>query len=226
MPALPAAPGVIRTALSGNFTGGQVWLTRFYTHYSGTAPSNANLATFDAAVVTAYGADIKALVVPSATLLQVESADLSSATGAVDTTAASVAGTRSTASAIPADAAAVVSYTISRRYRGGHPRGYWVMGVPNDLQTAATWTAAFQTAVNAGIAAFFTAVNAAGWSGAGTLTHVNVSYYSGFTVVTSPTTGRARNLPTLRVAPIVDTITNAHLQLSVGTQRRRIAFVD
>jgi hypothetical protein len=50
---------------------------------------------------------------------------------------------------------------------------------------------------------------------------VNVSYYNGFTVVTNPTTGRARNVPTLRGTPVVDTVTGIVARVQVGSQRRR-----
>jgi hypothetical protein len=123
-------------------------------------------------------------------------------------------------------ASVVSSYTIQRRYRGGHPRGYWPFGVTTDLQNDVDWTAAFVTACNTGFSTFFTALFAAGWTGAGTLTQVNVSYYDGFTVVVSPTTGRARNVPTLRVSPVQDTILIVACKVSIGTQRRRISFVD
>lgn len=203
-----------------------VWLTRFYTQYTGTAPTNAQLTTFDASIATAYTANLRALCDAPCVLTQIESADLSSATGAVDTSAVSIAGTRATANALPAQVCMVNSYEISRRYRGGHPRGYWRQGVPADLATDQTWAAAFISAVNTGMSAFYTAIAAAGWTAAGTLTHVNVSYYNGFTVVINPITGRARNVPTLRVSPVIDTVSSVVARTSIGTQRRREAFVD
>lgn len=225
MPALPAAPGVIKTALSGTFTGGSVWLTRFFTHYTGTPPTNAQLLTFDAALATAFTTNLKPMCDGAVNLTQIESQDLTSATSAVDTSAVSISGTR-TGGNLPDGIAAVVSYEIGRRYRGGHPRGYWPFGTTTDIGAVGNWSAGFVTASNTAINAFYTAVNAAGWTGAGTLSHVNVSYYSGFTVITSPTTGRARNVPTLRVAPTVDAITSIITRPSYGSQRRRYAFVD
>lgn len=212
----------MRTTLG--FTPGTTPLavTRFYTSYSGTAPSNADLATFDAAISTAFGTNLKSLLDTASLLSQVASVDLSSSTAAVDSSTVSVAGTRG-ATILPAEVALVSSYRIARRYRGGHPRGYWPFGIETDLSTRRTWTGSFVTACNTGLANFFTAVAAAGWSGAGTLLHVNVSYYAGFHVVTSPTTGRARNVPTLRGTPVVDTITSVFTQQRVGSQRRRDA---
>lgn len=225
MPALPDAPGVIRTALSGSIVGGGGWLVRHYIHYSGTAPTNAQLATFDGSVVSAYGTDLKGLAQPSWVLTQVESADLSSPTSAVDITAASVAGTRA-GTGLDAQTCVVTSYKIARRYRGGHPRGYWPWGVSGDTSTVVDWSPTFVTTCTTQLNAYFTALLAAGWTGAGTLTHVNVSYFKGFTVVVNPITGRARNVPTLRVAPTVDTVTGITVQPSIGTQRRRVGFID
>jgi hypothetical protein len=218
-------PKTVRSALSGTIGGGEVWLTRFYTQYTGTAPSNAQLHTYDAALASAYTADLASLVDGASTLTQIESVDLSSATSAVDTSAESIAGTRSGAE-VPAIACTVVSYEISRRYRGGHPRGYWRMGIANDLSDEGHWTSGFLSSVLSGLNAFYTAVVAAGWSGAGTLSHVNVSYYSGFTVVVNPITGRARNVPTVRVSPLIDAVTSIIPRSSIGTQRRRGNFFD
>jgi hypothetical protein len=159
------------------------------------------------------------------TLTQIESEDLTSATGAVDTSVESVVGSRA-GSALPSSTSLVSSYTIARRYRGGHPRAYWPFGADSDLLSETQWTSAFPTACDTGINAYFAALVAAGWSGAGTLTHVNVSYYEGFTVVTNPITGRARNVPTLRVSPVVDLVTAVHSRSSIGTQRRRLGFID
>jgi hypothetical protein len=195
-------------------------VTRFFIAYAGTAPTSAQLVTFANAVGTAWGTNLKSLCSSQVELTSVTAEDLTSATAAVGASGFATLGTRA-GDSMTAQLAAVVSYTIARRYRGGHPRGYWPFGVDTDIATPQTWANAFITASNTGIEAFFTAVLAAGWTGAGALTHVNVSYYHGFTVVTNPTTGRARNVPTLRGTPLVDTVSAAVTQVTVGTQRRR-----
>jgi hypothetical protein len=100
------------------------------------------------------------------------------------------------------------------------------MGTPSDSSQPGQWNNAFVTAVQTGVTNFFTAVLGAGWTGAGTLTHVNVSYYSGFHVVTDPLTGRARNVPLVRVSPVIDTVTTIVARASFGEQRRRNQFID
>jgi hypothetical protein len=121
---------------------------------------------------------------------------------------------------------AVASYEISRRYRGGHPRGYWRFGTVTDLTDSRDWSNTAVTAFGSGLNAYFTAIFGDGWTGAGTLSHVNVSFYSGFTVVTNPRTGRASNVPTVRGTPITDAVTSIIIRPNIGTQRRREAFVN
>ena len=195
-------------------------MTRFFIHYTGTAPTNADLTTFAGSIRAAWNTNLKALVSSTEELLEVDCQDLSSSTGAqgIDTTA--VTGTRA-GGILPGSTAVVISYNIARRYRGGHPRGYWRMGVAPDLLYPSEISAALVAAAQTGIDAFFTAVLAAGWTGAGTLTHCNVSYFQGFTVHTNPTTGRATNVPSPRGTPVVDTVTSRKVKQILGHQRRR-----
>lgn len=225
MPALPDVPSVVRTALSGTTSSLGVFLTRFYTQYSGTAPTSAELLTFNGAIASAITSHLLGEWEQDAVCTQIESIDLTSATAGASTDAVSLQGTK-TGNYIAAGSCMVVSYEIARRYRGGHPRGYWIPSTAPDLQNPGSWTSAYVAACLSAYEAFFSDVAGAGWSGAGTLTHSNVSYYQGFTVVTNPITGRARNVPTLRSDPIVDAVTSIIPRASVGSQRRRAAFVD
>lgn len=225
MPALPAVPSVVRCSVEALINAASPAVSRFFIQYTGTAPTNAQLNTFAASISTAWGTNLKALTDTSTELFHVDAIDLTSATAAVGSNSTTTLGTRA-GSQLDAAACAVVSYKIGRRYRGGHPRGYWRFGVQADLSGARIWTVGFTTAVKTGIDAFYTAIEGAGWAGAGTLTQVNVSYYKGFTVITNPLTGRARNVPTLRAVPVVDLVTSTVAQSSVGIQRRRVEFVD
>jgi hypothetical protein len=219
MPALPPVPNVLQVA---TLTSDAV--TRFFIQYAGSAPSAAQLITWNGSVQSAWTTNIVPLYDPSYHLTQIQTIDLTSPTSAVALTTMNVAGTR-TGGQLPQELAAVTSYKISRRFRGGHSRGYWLMGTKTDVGGSEQWAGAFVTAVNSGVAAFFTALFAAGWSGAGALTHVAVSRYKGFTVVTDPVTGRARNIPTVRATPVVDAVTGVVCQPFYGTQRRRTQFV-
>lgn len=220
MPPLPAAAKVVRVALVGERGGDSDVVTRHYIQYSGSAPTAAQLNTFCGAVATAWVADLAGLHHSTYTLTSVVAEDLTSSTGATGVANVSDQGTL-TGSELPAATAMVIGYTITRRYRGGHPRGYWPMGQVSDVNTPQEWTTAFVAAVATGIASYFTAVEGAGWTGAGTLVNVNLSYYEGFTVVVNPITHRARNVPTLRGAPIQDVITGYNPRITIGSQRRR-----
>lgn len=224
MPALPAAPGCVQIKFKGSRTATAVWLSRLYIHYTGTAPTAAQLSSYLTALATNFGTNIIPLIQAATALTELDATDLSSAVGATATLASAQTGTRA-GSSLPGQACTVVSYEIARRYRGGHPRGYWPFGADNDITSEQTWGTTFTSAVATGFQNMITSMLGAGWTGAGTLTHVNVSYFSGFTVVTNPITHRARNVPTLRVSPTVDTISAYVVRPSIGTQRRRIAFV-
>jgi len=217
---LPDVAKVIRVTLVFTIGSDTHAITRFFVNYSGTAPSNSDLNTFCGAVRSAFNTNLKSLCHALVVLTTVEAVDLTSTSGATGSDSTSVTGTRA---GLPCtgDAAVVVSYPIARRYRGGHPRGYWPFGVAGDLATPQQWGATLVNAVNTGITAFFTAVRAAGWTGAGDVDHVNVSYFHGSHVVTNPTTGRARNVPDLRATPLVAGIANLIVRARPGSQRRR-----
>lgn len=220
MPALPNVAAVLRVQLQGHVGIDADWITRFYLSYTGTAPTSAQLNSLAGVIRAAWGTNVKALLPASAGLDSVTIQDLTSLTSAIGIDTTGIVGTRA-GSLIPGGTSMVVSYRIARRYKGGHPRGYWVMGVSADLGDAQQWAGAFLTAAQTAIDAFFAAAIGTPWTGGGTLAHVNVSYYHGFTVHTNPTTGRARNVPTLRGTPVVDAVTSRVAQDNIGTQRRR-----
>lgn len=224
MAPLPDVPSTLRVALVGSEGLDADIVTRFFITYTGTAPTATQMNTFCTAVGTAWGTNLKALVASGFTLATVNAEDLTSSTAAIGTAAPNIASTRA-GGELPADVCALTRYKIARRYRGGHPRGYWRAGSLTDIGDPQQWSGAFTTAWNTGIAAFFTAVLAAGWTGAGTLSHTNVSFYSGFTVAVDPVTGRARNVPTKRVTPLLDAVTSAVLAPNFASQRRRNEYV-
>lgn len=223
MAPLPSVAKVLKIALIWTDGVNDDIVSRFFVRYSGVAPTGANLATFGVDIGTAYDAHLAALAGESITLSRVEIIDLSSSVSAAADTPEAIPGTR-TGHAVPVDVATVISYVLGRRYRGGHPRGYFPFGVSEDLNNLQVWQTGYVSDVDAAWTAFFVALEAAGWAGAGTLDHVNISYYHGFTVVTDPITGRARNVPTLRGTPIVDAVSSHIVRAHVGTQRRRLQY--
>jgi hypothetical protein len=220
MPALPAVSKVIRTALRFNSTDADSdIISRFFTSYSGSAPTDAELVAWCTAVAGNFATNCAGLYPSVLQLVEVSAEDLTSATSAVGDYTAAAAGSRSGAP-LSAGAAMVISYKIARRYRGGHPRGYWPFGTAADLTTQDEWGSTFLTDALSDFNAFGDANVTSGWSGAGTLAGVNVSYYEGFTNHTYPS-GRVRAIPTLRGTPVIDPIIANSINPKVGSQRRR-----
>jgi hypothetical protein len=210
--------------LKGTAAGGELWLTRFYLRYPGGAPSPSQLATLNNGIITAFSAHIAPLTHTSKSLASVHTTDLSTSTSSQLETAGAVPGA-SGSPALPLMACVVASYGIGRRYRGGHPRGYWPMGTETDLATSGEWATASVSGFTSAVSQFFIDVTGIIWGVSEITTHVNVSYYQGFTVVTDPVTGRARNVPKLRSGgPMVDVISSVTARPIVGTQRRRNEF--
>lgn len=220
MPALPVVPKVLSCTFKLT-TGTDIdVINRIFVQYTGTAPTNAQATTFAGAMHTAWDGNLRGLTPSSDTLTLKEVIDLSSPTAAVGSDATTDVGNR-TGTALTAAECLVLSYEVGRRYRGGHPRSYFHWGVAADLLNTNTWATAFLTAVTSGWNGFTSSLFGAGWTGAGTLTHVNVSYYEGFTLVTNPITGRGRNVAKVRAIPLIDAITANVPRAYVGSQRRR-----
>lgn len=219
MPALPDVPNVLRTDFQWSFFASKQFITRLFWRYSGPAPSAADAVALAADV---YGvmAGEDALWGAETELTGVKVTDLSSSTGGQGEHAQSTAGTRGSSGNAGATAL-LMNYVIGRRYRGGKPRSYLPWFIDPDLENPFSWKAASLTEADSA----FTAVTAGvigSESGTTTITaHVNVSYYAGFTVVTNPVTHRARNVPTLRPEPLVDTILSFGAAVAPASQRRR-----
>jgi len=195
-------------------------LNRQFFRWSGGTPTVTDMGTLAGHCNAGWASFMAALTPDTTTLEHTTATDLSSDTGAQATEVSSTAGTRGSPE-LGAGTAACVSMTLGRRYRGGKPRTYWPFGIQTDLLTPQTWASAFVTAVT-NAAQDFAAYIAAGASGATALgPQVNVSYFSGFVVITSPITGRATNTPVRRVTPLVNNITGWACNPNLGSQRRR-----
>ena len=220
MPALPNVASTLRVTLKYALTDSDPdVINRIFVSYSGSAPTDAELATFAGAVADAWDTNLASLYNEETALQEVLVEDLTSDTASVGNAVVEIVGTRSGA-ALTAGVAVVISEKIARRYRGGHPRVYLGAAIASDIATSNEWNTDFLTAMATGWDNFIVAVKAAGWSGAGTLTPVNVSYYSGFTNHTYPS-GRVRPIPTLRGTPLTDPILTYAVNIKCASQRRR-----
>ena len=220
MPALPPVPKVVRLDHHFTISEDTAAKCRLYLAYTGAAPSNTDLGTLAAALTPAWNANMKPMFGNTRELTTVDLTDLSSPTAAHITSSVLLIGTRAGTN-VPADIATLASQHIARRFRGGHSRVYWPAGVVSDTADGQTWQGAFLSAFAGALNAYIAALEAGVWGGGGTLSPVNVSQYQGFSVHTG-TTGRARNVSTPRVNPLIDAILSYTIQAGIATIRKRL----
>lgn len=221
MPALPPVTNCIRADIHHSVGNDVTALVRQHYRYSGGPPNASDLNTAAGTFRSSWNTNLKAFAGSYVSLTGVVLTDINSSTGAqgIDTTA--VVGTRA-GSELSNATSVLVNYGISRRYRGGKPRQYYPYFTASDMSAGGVWNSTNAAALQTALEAWLTAIEAISLGTLSGLVLVNVSYYSGFTVVTSPTTGRARNVPKLRSGgPVVDVINNINVNLKPGTQRRR-----
>ena len=222
MPALPPVPNVARVEALFTYGADLDVATRTFWNYTGGSFSSGNAADMAAAIVAALPGDFDSYFSTDVALTGIRVTDMASDTAGDGTAACDITGVRDPPT-LPASIAAVANYTIDRRYRGGHPKGFWPFGNSGDLQTAQSWTESALTSWLTAVQAFFAAVQGVSAGGSTLESHAVVSYYLGNHVVISPTTGRARNVPTLRAGgPVVYDVLSTAIAPRVGSQRRRL----
>jgi len=220
MPALPSVPKVLRITYKFTIGEDNGALCRTFYQYTGPGATSVELNALATAIATSANTYLIPLMTVDRVLTEIGITDLTNPTAPVGEAIVTHAGSR-VGGTLPASTAALESSEILRRYRGGHPRVYWPFGSDDDLADSQTWTSGFVTAV-------LTALNAhqADWFGSapvdlGSVNRVNVSYYQGFTVHTG-VTGRARNVSTPRVTPIVDAVVAEVVRQGIAQIRRRL----
>jgi len=225
MPALPTVAKTVRLAFEGLTGADTPWVTRTHYTYAATAPTATDLNTFCESCATLWETDVSPWMHENDTLTNIVAVDLSSDTAAEGSYTDTIAG-ELTGDQLPGDTAMIVSYTILRRYRGGHPRGYWRVGNGDAVINPSEWDPTFLGNAGGGVSLLLAGITGAGWAGAGTINQTNVSYYSGFTAVENPLTLRYRNVPKLRVGgPVIDVVTGYIPREPLGSQRRRQKLV-
>lgn len=215
---LPDVP-CVRVNVSGLDGANSDWGTRFFLSYSGSAPSAGDLNTFASDISSDWNAQLSGAIDTASVMNLVDIVDIATHTGFSGQDSTTRAGTRS-GSIIPIQVAANVEFGIARRYRGGKPRAYLPFGVQGDLQDQSHWSATPAALWGSAYAAFIAAVVAHTIGSMGTLKHVNLSYYSGFTNHTN-TSGRARAVPTYRATALHDDVISYLPKKLLGSQKRR-----
>jgi hypothetical protein len=219
VPALPDVPQVLRCRLLWSDDTDPAATTTFFVRYTGSAPSSATCVTL-ATDFAGFWANNLNLFDTTTELSGCEVTDLTSPTSGQGLATTTYAGTEG-GEQLSGGTCVVVNYAIARRYRGGKPRMYLPWGTGLALESRQAWTGDFLTAVLAAVQAAWTGIIGTEVAGCTISDHVNVSYYSGFTVSDPGGGKRARNVPTLRTTPLVDTVTGNSVLSRPGSQRRR-----
>lgn len=153
---LNPVPNVLRVVLQGfvdTSAANTLWANVIHFAYSGVAPSNQTCVTLGTNIANAWAANMAAEC-PSPTTLQLVSVtDLTSTAAGAGEALVLHPGTRGDDS-IPANAAVLISYPSSVRYKGGHPRTYLYVLGNADLQGATNWSTAATAEVQAHWSAF------------------------------------------------------------------------
>lgn len=207
MAARPFVPGVIKVEWFGT-TGYYNWAVIHHVQWTGSTPSVAALTAFATTLAGLWGTDMKGNYYSSLVLNTVTLTDISSATGNQGIDTPNTAGTN-TAVGAASNAAILVNYPSSIRYRGGHPRTYWPAATYNSMVDDTHWSSSLVTSVNTFMTAIQNAYSTATSGGTNLAGQCAVSYV----------TGKAP-----RVTPLVMPISGGAFTTvaRVASQRRRI----
>jgi hypothetical protein len=134
-------------------------LNIMHVKYSGSAPSNADAVAIASSLATIWGSDIAPFLNHAVIMHEVEVTDLTSPTSAYGAFTTAVGGGTS-GPGQESGAAFMADWEISTRYRGGHPRSYFIGISDSDMADASHITSGAVAAVQAGAGAFLTDVNA------------------------------------------------------------------
>jgi len=208
---LPPVANVVRFVVEGT-TPHAPWVNAIHYGYTGTPPTAANCQALAVKLYGLWVDNFPPLMLTSATLEGVTCIDLSSALGGTGQHLGGTNGSRGIAE-LPGSSAVVLSKSVARRYRGGHPRSYLVAGIATDMADTGHWAGGLVAAVTGAYEAVQTGMNGT-VEGATTLTtEVVVSYFDTVSVPLAPHR---------RIVPLVLPVVGVVAQPRIGTQRRRI----
>jgi hypothetical protein len=220
MPALPNVANVIRLDITGTLGTNTRVKDHLFFQYGGTGPTATDLTTWLNTVSTAWNSNMSGTQNSSYTANTWMATDLNLPTGQQVILNSNRPGTVGTAP-MDASAACVVKFKLTRRYRGGHPRFYLSGMTQANIVNGTQWLGTYASLVATSFAAFIAAVKTTPPTSIGTLLHVNVSYYAGFTNKTFPS-GRVHPVPTPRATPLVDAVQSYSTNPVIASQRRRV----
>lgn len=207
MTTLPAAHGVVKLTIGGAI-GSSVWACRLHFLMDTTAGIDNSQATQIAVSGMAAATTLfsGSLWNANTSVTSCLTEDLTSTSGGVGAASGSGHGTGS-GSPPPAQNCTLVKHLIARRYRGGHPRTYLPSGDTTSMATSNTWNTTDVAALQTKWDNFINAILSTTVTGNTVAAYVNVSYYSGHA---------------LRSSPVIDAIEGSTVEAMIATQRRRV----
>jgi hypothetical protein len=170
-------------------------------------------------IATKWGAELMPNFQSVWTLNEVDVLDIATDTGLSGQWTGAIPGTAS-GSGLPANCAINIEFGIARRYRGGKPRMYLPPSIDENTASDTHWNATVVNNIAAAVQATMSYIEGLSVGSMGTLQHVNLSYYDGFTNITN-SSGRTRAVPKYRTAALVDTVTGYFGKTLIASQRRR-----
>lgn len=207
---LPDVDHVARVKLNGT-NNGTPWVALFFWHYLTNAPDSSGMSALAAGFGAAWQSHLLTAFTSAVSLNNVEAWDLSRRDGPVGAATAGFTGNRGGGN-LPTSAAAVVSWKVNYRWRGGHFRSYWPAGAASDVVAGHLWTDAAALAFDQGNSAFLAGVNALTMNGSG-------GYMTGVRYVWTPVKGQ----PPVYLDPPLDLrIVDVLVDKRLDTQRRRL----
>jgi hypothetical protein len=217
MPPLPSVPNVIKVEIFGQYdeVGDYKWANVHHWTYGGGEPTSATCETIAQNIYAAWTEQFTEAQPPQMSLQGCTVTDLSSDMGGQGTYLLATPG-GSSADKLPGNVCVLVSKTVDRRYRGGHPRTYLAIGGDENLQDQANWNAGMVTSTTVSWTNFVSGVTGFSVDGTSLGLECCVSYYSGI----DPTTRK----PIRRDVPLVlDIPADGYtIQAEIASQRRRI----
>lgn len=200
---------------SDGFKGGN----RLYWKYAGGAPTPGNCITLATDIASAVNTNLCSGIRGDWALTEVDVLDISTLTGNSGQWTGNYPGAGS-GSLLPSSTAFNIEFGISRRYRGGKPRMFLPPPDETALANGGQWSDAQVAATQTSVIAFFAEIAGLSVGAVGALTHINLSYYSGFTNITN-SSGRERAVPKYRATALSDVVNSYAAKKTIGSQKRR-----
>lgn len=210
MPPLPSPGKVVKMIAQFHFLDSIAQNIQYFQYDTAARTSVGDLSGLWSHIDTDFLAAYTGATLSSGVCDFIKMIDLIDSSGAEYETVPTFLGTN-TGNPLSSNNAVCVQHTINRRYRGGHPRTYMMVGADGDMAAGSIkdWQASFLTNIQNGWDSFNGLFPY--HAGLGTWTRVSVSYYE--------TVGGVR---TVRATPLVDPILADVAKVRVCSQRRRL----